>query len=465
MSDSALHELELTQVAERLRGGELSPVEVTQATLARIERLEPSLHAFAEVLPERALAKAQQAEREIAQGDWRGPLHGVPIGVKDLCAMRDVRTASGTLVFASYVPNFDATVVERLEQAGAIVIGKTQLTEGAFGWHHPSITEPVNPWHAQYWTGVSSSGSGVATAAGLCFGALGSDTGGSIRFPSSCCGVTGLKPTYGRVSRFGVFPLAHSLDHIGPMARSAADAAALLQVLAGHDGRDPTSLGERVPDYSALLGMPLHGVSIGLDRRYVTEGVADEVSRSLFAALEVWRGLGAVVREIEMPPLAELVDGWVVTTAVECLMAHTPTFPAQADKYGPDLRSLLELGQQVSGVQYARLAQARAEFTARLNEVLERVDVILTPAMPTPTPTKVEIEAGATPAGMASLLQFTAPFDYSGHPTITLPVDFVPPGVPLGAQLIGGHCEEARLLQVAAAYQAVTDWHRRRPPL
>src|SRR5256885_4595118 len=247
------HYATLLEVADAIRTRKTSPVELTRALLRRIDQLESSLHSYARVTPELALAHAGKAEAEIASGLYRGPLHGIPIAVKDICNTAGVVTAAGTVIHADHVPTFDATVVKRLTEAGAVLLGKLQLTEGAFVTHHPSITTPRNPWNADYYAGASSSGSGVATAAGLCFGSLGSDTGGSIRFPCAANGITGLKPTWGRVSRYGVFALAESLDHIGPMTRSAADAGALLGAIAGPDANDPTTLTALVPDYLAGL--------------------------------------------------------------------------------------------------------------------------------------------------------------------------------------------------------------------
>src|SRR5829696_249483 len=259
-----LHYLSLDEVARRLRARKFSSVEATRAMLDRIGRLDPTLKSYATLTPERALADAKRLDAETAAGESRGPLHGVPIAIKDLCDTEGVPTAAGMAIRRGHVPAKDATVVARLKQAGAVILGKLQMTEGAYGVHHPSVDPPINPFNAAYWTGVSSSGSGVATAAGLCFASLGSDTGGSIRFPSTMNGLTGLKPTWGRVSRAGVFPLAESLDHIGPMTRSALDCAIVLGVIAGADERDPTALPLPVPDYAACARQGVEGKRIGL---------------------------------------------------------------------------------------------------------------------------------------------------------------------------------------------------------
>ena len=253
---SDLHYQSLTTVADLIRRRKLSSVEATNAMLQRIEKLDGAFHSYAAVLGERALERAETADAEIARGVWRGPLHGAPIAVKDLCYTSFAPTTAGTTIHKSFVPSFNATVVDRLEQGGAVILGKLKMTEGAYTSHHPETEAPLNPWNTGYWVGSSSTGSGVATSLGLCYGSLGSDTGGSIRFPSATCGLTGIKPTWGRVSRYGVFPLAETLDHVGPMARSAADAAAMLGVIAGADENDPTA-------YSA----PVAGLSRSHRRR------------------------------------------------------------------------------------------------------------------------------------------------------------------------------------------------------
>ncbi len=467
MAGTEIHALTLSELAALLKAREVSPVEVTQATLARIEQLEPELHAFATVLPEAALESARRAEEQIGRGEHRGTLHGVPVAVKDLCAIKGVRTASGTRVMFDRQPDHTATVVERLEFAGAVILGKTQLTEGAYGWHHPDVTPPVNPWGAEYWTGVSSSGSGVATAAGLCFGSLGSDTGGSIRFPSACCGLVGIKPTYGRVTRYGVFPLAHSLDHIGPMTRSVADAAAMLGALAGRDPKDPTSLRDPVPDYEAELVGGVRGVRLGIDREFCTRGVAPLVSEVVLSALQRFEELGLKTREVEVPSTRALMDGWVSVTAVECAMAHADTFPSRADEYGPELRALIELAPRVSGADYARMEIERAVFKRGLEDLFDTIDLLLLPSLPSLPPLATRAISGnpAQGDGAGNLLQFTAPFDFSGSPTLSLPGGFTQNGIPLGFQLVGRHLDEALLCRAGHAYQGITDWHERRPPV
>jgi len=451
---TALHYQSLASVCRRLKSGELSAVAVTEHLLARIEALEPSLHSFAMVLPERALDRARRLDRARADGGALGPLHGVPIAVKDLLHTRGLATASGTRVMRDFVPQEDATVVARLEAAGAILIGKTQLTEGAFGAHHPDIAAPVNPWQTDYWSGVSSSGSGVAVAAGLAYGALGTDTGGSIRFPSACNGLVGLKPTYGRVSRFGAFPLAESLDHIGPMTRTVEDAARLLQVIAGFDARDPTSLEALVPNYAAELGAPVAGLRIGVDWSYVGEGVAEEVVDTVREALARLTSLGCRVVETPMPPdYRTLAERWAVTCGTECAHAHAPWFPARRADYGEVLAGLIDFGRSASRREYQALEERRQRFRAALNESLQSVDLVISPCMVTPTPAIAALEGGDYD-DHADFLTFTAPFDYSGHPTLTLPAGLAEDGLPRSFQLIGPLLGEPLLLRVGSAFEA-----------
>lgn len=450
-----LHYQSLHDVANRIKSGELSSTRVTEACLERIGALEPELHAFARVLEDQALAAAARLDKERQSGRPLRPLHGVPIAIKDLLYTRGVVTASGTVVMKDFVPEEDATVVTRLKEAGAVIVGKTQLTEGAFGAHHPDIVAPVNPWNRAHWTGVSSSGSGVAVSAGLAYGALGSDTGGSIRFPAASCGLVGIKPTYGRVSRHGAFPLAESLDHIGPMTRNVHDAALMLKVLAGHDPKDPTSSSASVPNYTAMLMERAAGVTIGVDWAYVTRGVDDEVIETLREALRLFEALGAEVREVTMPRTTlQLVDGWYVTCGVECARAHARYYPAQQELYGPVLTGLLETGRAATEADYQALEQVRHEFRREFDGLLGSVDMMIAPCMPVLPPDvesmnhRVEDEAER-----AEFVTFTAPFDYSGHPTITLPAGLSAERLPKSFQLIGRTLGEPSLIRVASAYE------------
>ena len=307
---SALHYLDLIELSRRIHAREISPVEATTAQLTRIERLDGSLKSYAHMMAEAALIQARAAEAEIMRGEIRGPIHGVPIAVKDLCWTRGVPTAAGMTIYKDFRPTEDATVVRKFNAAGAIILGKLQLTEGAWAEHHPQIPAPVNPWNAAHWSGASSSGSGVATTAGLCYGSLGSDTGGSIRFPCAANGVTGIKPSWGRVSRYGVFELAATLDHIGPMARSAADCGAILGVIAGSDPNDPTAVLDPVPNYLAGMTRGLRGLRIGVDYAWNTSGVDQTMVDAVTAALQTVRDLGAEIREVKFPDVGQIITDW-----------------------------------------------------------------------------------------------------------------------------------------------------------
>ena len=466
MTDDEIAWLDLSTVARLIREQMLSAEQVTQAQLRRIERLDTKLHAYACVTSELALTQARAADQRQAQGQALGPLHGVPIAVKDLCWTAGIPTAAGMQIYKDFVPDQDATVVKRLRDAGAVLLGKLQMTESAFSGHHPLTVVPVNPWEASAWTGVSSSGSGVATAAGLCFGSLGTDTGGSIRFPSAACGVTGLKPTWGRVSRYGVFELAASLDHIGPMCRTAEDCGLMLGVLAGADPKDPTALQAPVPDYSAGNKDNLSGLRIGWDAAYALNDVEPEVAQAVKQTLAVLEKLGAQIVPIAMPDVGELIENWVPHCAIEAAVAHTSTFPSQRAEYGPMLAGLLDMGNKQSATDYQRILLHRATHTGQLNAVLMQVDLILMPAMPFAAPSTERIaNMRKEPGHRRRLSRYTAPTDLSGHPTLTFPAGETAAGLPLAAQLVSGHLNEGLLIRAGSAFQAATNWHLRRPPI
>lgn len=466
MPGSGLHYLELHELTRLIHAGDVSPVEATEAQLRRIEALDGKLHSYAWITAELALAQARQAEGEILKGHIRGALHGAPIGIKDLCWMKDVPTAAGMSIHKDFRPPEDATVVRRLVAAGAIVLGKLQMTEGAYGDHHPDIQPPVNPWGRERWPGVSSSGSGVATAAGLCYASTGSDTGGSIRFPSAANGLTGLKPTWGRVSRHGAFELAASLDHIGPMTRSAYDAAVMLQAMAGVDERDPTTSREPVPDYLAGIESGLSGLTIGVDPVWNSFGT-DAVTQKLVAeAVETCRDAGARMVEVRFPDAESIVSSWTPLCGIEAAVAHEATYPARRDRYGPALAKLIDLGRSQSGMDYQKIVMARLDFSGRVEALFDDIDLLLIPSQAEASATNARMaKVGTDSAQLAGLLRFTAPFDMTGNPTITLPGGFTAEGTPVGFQLVGRKLEEAVLCRAGHAYQRVTEWHRRHPEL
>jgi amidase len=459
-----LHYLQLAELAALIKARKVSPLEATRAQLDRIAALDGALGSYALVMADAAVAQAAAAEKEIAAGTYRGPLHGVPVAVKDLCWTTGVPTAGGMTIYRDFRPDQDATVVRRLSEAGAVILGKLQLTEGAYADHHPAVAPPRNPWNADYWTGASSSGSGAATAAGLCYGSLGSDTGGSIRFPSAANGLTGLKPSWGRVSRHGVFELAATLDHIGPMTRSAVDAGIMLGAIAGSDPNDPTARLDPVPDYLADVGQGVRGMRIGVDAAWNSEGVDDATRAMVAAAIEVFRGLGAVIEPITFPDVRQTIKDWIPACGVETAVAHEATYPARKSEYGPALAGLIDTGRQLSGLDYQKILLRRHDVRGRVATVLRSIDLLLIPAIPFSPPTLAMMRTlGEQPELLTGLLQFTCPFDMTGDPTITLPGGFTEGGLPMAFQLVAADMNEAKLVRAGAAFQGVTSWHRRHP--
>lgn len=403
------HYATLTETAGAIRSRTVSPVELTNALLDRIAALDPRLRAYATVTPELALAQARLAEAEIAEGRYRGPLHGIPIALKDIYDTAGIVTAAGMPIHAGRKPNSDATVVKRLVEAGAVLLGKLQLTEGVFAKHHPAIAVPRNPWNDAYYAGASSSGSGVATAAGLCFASLGSDTGGSIRFPSAANGITGLKPTWGRVNRHGVFPLADSLDHVGPMTRSAADAGAMLSVIAGPDSNDPTALAARVPDYLAGIDEGIRGLRVGIDPTYNETGVDGEIVAALQHVAHTLHELGGTIVPIRLPDYRAVNEVWGSYAGVETALVHAATYPSRAAEYGPaesgTIAGLIEHGRTVSSGDLMKAHHARLAFSGALAALFADVDLLLIPTQPL---------ADFTVAQEAEL--FTLPDELIGQP-------------------------------------------------
>jgi amidase len=463
---SELHWLSLEEAAARIAAGDLTPTELTRALLERIEQLDAELGSYALVCGERALEAARRAEIALARGEVAGPLHGVPVAVKDLCDARGLASAAGMPVLRERVPEGDSAVVERLESAGALLLGKLQMTEGASATHHPEVEPPLNPWDRAASPGGSSSGSGAAVAAGLCFGALGSDTAGSIRIPSAYCGVVGLKPTWGRVSRRGIFPLAPSLDTVGPMARRVRDVARMLGVLAGPDAGDPTAAREPVPDYATAATPGLHGVRIGYDGAYATGNVDAQLAGAVAASLDVLRNLGAELREVTLPDVEEAMDALGPIFHAEVAHAHAELLSKHAERYGPHLRELIERGQQVTGTAYSAAHECRLRFRGRLRALFDSIDLLLCPPMVGPAPPAELVRSIPGDFNLLRpMLRFTGPFNVAGVPTLTLPCGFSDAGLPLALQLVGRHFEEALLARVGAAYEGATEWHRRRPPL
>ncbi len=468
MIDS-IHYDSLKTVARLIRSREISPLELTEYMLARIESVDQQLLSYATVTADHAMDAARKAEREINGGQYRGPLHGIPIAVKDLCYTRGIRTMGGLEVLRDFVPTYDATVVTRLEAAGAVLLGKLNLTEGALSGYNPNFDIPVNPWGSELWAGVSSSGSAVATAAGLCFASLGTDTGGSIRYPSMANGIVGLKPTYGRVSRYGVLALAESLDHVGPMTRTTHDAAIVLQAIAGADPDDPTSLDEAVPDISAALDADLSGLRIGVDEHYMKEGTDSGLVTAIEGVIDKLIELGAEVIEVTMPesdPM-ELRNLWLPITGYEALRARSETFPARAEEYGGYLRGVLELGLKMTQDEYTDAMSRRQAYAQVFTTELVKVDAVICPAGGFVFEADRDAQYGDAEALKPIVRhfqgQFTIPADLAGTPSLTIPCGFSDDGRPYAVQFLGSHCSEQALCQIGHAYEQASEGNSHHP--
>ena len=464
---SPLHYSSLADVAKLIAAGQLQSIELTQQLLDRIAAVDGRLQSYVTVTADRAIASARRADAEIRAGRYRGPLHGVPIAVKDLCNTRGVRTMAGTKVLADFVPDFDATVVARLETAGAVILGKLVLCEGAFGPYFPGLQVPVNPWDATRWSGVSSSGSGVATAAGLCFASVATDTGGSIRYPSAANGCVGLKPTYRRVSRYGVFALAASMDHVGPMTRTVEDAAIMFEAMAGPDPHDPTSLPDPVPSVRAELSRGIAGLRVGFDRRYATDNVDPDVAAAIDDVLAELTRSGATVVTVNMPDVGQVGSAWLDLCAVEALAANATTFPTRASEYGPGFRAALESGQRVTPAALAVAAKVRSEVSASLERLLDTIDCLLCPSMANTARVKeadpYDEETEASWSRQVRNDIHTQPFNFSGSPTLSVPCGFSADGLPLSVQFVGRRLSESVLCRMGHAYERATQWHVKHP--
>ena len=468
MAPRNIHFASLLDVAQRLHAKEFSPVDLTEHMLKRIRAKDRKIKAYATVTEELARQQAKKAEQEISRGRIRGPLHGVPIAVKDLCFTRGIPTAAGMPIHANFKPRYNSTVVQRFAKSGAVLLGKLQMTEGAFSEHHPDVSPPLNPWNSAHWAGVSSSGSGAATAAGLCFASIGSDTGGSIRFPSAANGLTGLKPTWGRVSRYGIFELAASLDHIGPMCRNAADTGAVLNIIAGADKNDPTASTAPVPNYLAGLERGIRGLKFGYDPLYNRRGVDQEMRKTTEEALTVLRSMGANLRKVTFPNTDAVLDNWPAHCGIETALAHRQTYPKNKEQYGPALARLIDLGLSLSATDYQNILLIRHSFCGEVRAVFDDIDVLVVPAQGTASPTEKNVKEGRLdPKAWRAMgmSRFTSPFDFTGSPTVTMQSGFTRDGMPIAIQFVGRHFEEDLLVRAGHAYQRETDWHNEHPAI
>jgi aspartyl-tRNA(Asn)/glutamyl-tRNA(Gln) amidotransferase subunit A len=462
----------MTELARLIATRVVSPVEVVQAHLDRIAALDGKLKAFITVMGESAMDAARRAEARVMATEPLGRLHGVPIGLKDLYLTKGVRTTGGSRLLADWVPEEDATVVTKLVEAGAIVLGKLNMHEFAFGPEglNPHYGTAWNPWdaHTHRICGGSSSGSGAAVAAGLCPGALGSDTGGSIRIPAALCGLSGIKPTYGRVSRAGVLPLAWSLDHVGPMCRTAADCALMLGSMGGYDPKDPTTSVLPVPDYGAALTGRIQGLRVGVLRAFFLESTALALRHAVQDAIKVLEGLGASAQDVSLDLARHAGAAAYAVLSAEAYAYHEDWLRTRAGEYGDDVRERLRVGAFIPAADYLRGQRIRALMRDEVDQALARADVLVcatTPVVATPVgQAEVMIEHETLPL-RPSLIRFTRPFNLTGHPVASVPCGFTAAGLPVGLQIVGRPFDEATVLRVADAYQRATDWHTRRPPV
>lgn len=456
----------IVELGAALRAGKISSVEITEALLDRIKAVDEKLHSFITVTADLARQQARQADKELRTGVDRGPLHGIPIALKDLYMTRGTRTTCHSAVLENWVPNIDATTVSKLRDAGTIFLGKLGMHEFAFGG--PSIDAPFpavrNPWNTDHIPGGSSSGSGAALAAGFCYGALGSDTGGSIRTPSSHCGVVGIKPTYGRVSRYGVVPLAWSLDHAGPMARSVEDCALLLQVLAGYDPNDAASANVPVPDFRAELDRGIQGLRVGVPRAgWFDEnlGIDPQIESVFNQALEVLKSLGAVVSDIDGKAFSLARKANQTILVCEAYAYHEKTLQETPMKFGSSVRRRILEGAFLRAADYLAAQRARVILNEQIRANFSQVDVFAVPGAARPP----EAFASMDPNEQNLRPSFTNPFNLTGLPAISVPCGFTEGNLPAGMQIIAPAFAEATCFRVAYAYEQATTWHEHRPHL
>ena len=457
--------LTIAEASALISKRELSPVELVQSRLERIERLDGKLNSFIRVLSEEALAAARSAEAEIVARRWRGPLHGIPIGLKDIYQTKGVPTTGHSRVMIDHAPQQDATAVRLLTEAGAIVLGKLATHEFAFGGPSFDLPWPParNPWDTSRFTGGSSSGTGAAVAAGLVLGGTGSDTGGSIRGPAAFCGLAGLKPSYGRISRAGILPLAFSLDHAGPMAWTAEDCAIMLRAMAGYDPADPASADRPVPDYQAALPGEVKGLRIGLIRHfYEADNPANEATRrGIAAAVKVLEDLGCSVRELRLSPLADWAACGMVIMLAEGYAIHEANLRERFVDYGEAFRERMALAALITGADYVQAVRRRRELAAELATAMADLDLVMTAAAASEAPA---IEA----VGKFAIFErpsLTMPFNVTGSPAMSVCCGYTPAGLPLAFQLAGKPFDEATVLKLAHAYEKATPWRSIRPRL
>ena len=461
-----LHYLTIREAADLISAGDLSPVELTQAFLDRIEETDGRLNSYITVLADEALAEARAAEEEIRQGSYRGPLHGIPLAHKDLYDTAGVKTTAGSRLYADRVPTEDSTVITRYREAGAILLGKLSMYEFALGGPDPTTQFALarNPWNLEHIPGGSSSGSGSAVAAGQCMGALGSCTGGSIRGPAAYCGTVGLKATYGRVSRAGVVTLSWSQDHCGPLTWTVEDAALMLQPIAGHDPKDPASATAPTANYSEAIREDISGLVVGLPRHFFFDprpSVDPEVQAVVETAVKELESLGARVEEVTIPSLEYVRSANSIIMLTEAYSFHADDLRNRPGDYGQQARVRFRIGGLLSAADYLQATKIRQVAKREFAQALEKVDVLVSPTMTQPAPPFQSYD----PATTARDPSFTAPYNFTGLPAISVPCGFTQKGLPVGVQIAGRPFAEPEILRVAHTYERHAGWYKRRPPV
>ena len=455
----------IAEAATQIAAKRLSPVELTQACLGRVKALDDRLHAFVHLTEERALAEARQAEAAIMAGGRKGPLHGIPIGLKDIVDTKAIPTTCGSKILQDNNPAADATCAEKLAAAGTVLIGKTTTHEFADGGPSFDLPKPParNPWNVDHFTAGSSSGTGAGVAAGLILGGIGTDTGGSIRGPAALCGIAGIKPTYGLVSRAGVAPAAFSLDHIGPMAWTAEDCALMLQALAGHDPRDPASADRPVPEYTASLGSGIKGLKIGVIHHFheVDYKVSAGTQRGIDAAISTLRELGAEIREVQLSPLQDWQACGSLISITERASAYDEWARTRLGDFSERMQRRLMLGALVSGVDYVQAVRRRRELRAELKAAMAGLDIVLTAAAPGEAPKIDNVPVW----DVFDRPSFTIPFNVAGYPAISICAGYGEGGLPVAIQLVGKPFDEATVFRVADAFENATPFRNTRPAL
>jgi aspartyl-tRNA(Asn)/glutamyl-tRNA(Gln) amidotransferase subunit A len=457
MSNDMLY-WDLASLSNAIRKKEVSPVEITRKILDHIQVANKQLNAYITVSADEALAAASQAESEIIAGNIKGHLHGIPIALKDLIYTKDIKTTMGSEIYSNFIPDYDAAVVEKLKEAGAVILGKLNTHQFAYGTtgDRSYFGAIRNPYDTSKIAGGSSSGSGAAVAASLCYAALGTDTGGSIRIPSSFCGIVGMKPTFGRVSKYGVFPLCWTLDHVGPMTRTVKDNAIMLSVLSGYDQRDPYSKKNKAEDFTRFLDKGIKGRVIGVPASFYFDNVSEEVKNNIQQAIETFRKLGAKIKIIDIPILKDMTASFLMTLKSESYTFHKDELFSHPDQWDEEIRERLLTGSTGKADEYIRAQQIRKMAIQEFNKVLSEVEILITPTVPI-LPTDInqrEVEINGSKEHVFSVLnRLTGPTSLIGFPSLSIPCGFSQSGLPIGLQLIGRPLDEANIYQFAEAFE------------